>query len=79
MSEIVNKYDGTIDKYIGDCIMAYWNAPFDIKDHADKAVNSALEQLQKLQEINKDLIAFYMLLMSYSILLLKCFLEVYLI
>ncbi len=57
MSEIVNKYDGTIDKYIGDCIMAYWNAPFDIKDHADKAVNSALEQLQKLQEINKDLIA----------------------
>jgi adenylate cyclase len=37
--------------------MAYWNAPFDIKDHADKAVNSALEQLQKLQEINKDLIA----------------------
>lgn len=58
MSEIVNKYDGTIDKYIGDCIMAYWNAPFDIKDHADKAVNSALEQLQKLQEINKDLIAF---------------------
>jgi adenylate cyclase len=57
MSEIVNKYDGTIDKYIGDCIMAYWNAPFDIKDNADKAVNSALEQLQKLQEINKDLIA----------------------
>ena len=57
MSEIVNKYDGTIDKYIGDCIMAYWNAPFDIKDHADKAVSSALEQLQKLQEINKDLIA----------------------
>lgn len=37
--------------------MAYWNAPFDIKDHADKAVSSALEQLQKLQEINKDLIA----------------------
>ncbi len=57
MSEIVNKYDGTIDKYIGDCIMAYWNAPFDIKDHADKAVNSSLEQLKKLQEINKLLLA----------------------
>jgi len=57
MSELVNKYDGTIDKYIGDCIMAYWNAPFDIKDHADKAVCSALEQLEKLKEINKHLVA----------------------
>lgn len=51
MSEIVNKYDGTIDKYIGDCIMAYWNAPFDIKDHADKALESALEQLEILKNI----------------------------
>lgn len=57
MSELVNKYDGTIDKYIGDCIMAYWNAPFDIKDHADKAVCSALEQLEKLKEINKQLVS----------------------
>lgn len=57
MSELVNKYDGTIDKYIGDCIMAYWNAPFDIKEHADKAVCSALEQLEKLKEINKQLVS----------------------
>jgi adenylate cyclase len=56
MSEIVNKYDGTIDKYIGDCIMAYWNAPFDIKDHADKALESALEQLEILKILNEQLI-----------------------
>lgn len=55
MSEIVNKYDGTIDKYIGDCIMAYWNAPFDIEFHSDKAVKSALEQLEKLEELNNTL------------------------
>lgn len=55
MSEIINKYDGTIDKYIGDCIMAYWNAPFDIKNHADKALKSAIEQLNILKDINKNL------------------------
>ena len=49
MSEIINKYDGTIDKYIGDCIMAYWNAPFDIKNHADKALKSAIQQLNILK------------------------------
>ena len=55
MSEIINKYDGTIDKYIGDCIMAYWNAPFDIENHADKALKSAIEQLNILKDINKNL------------------------
>ena len=51
MSEIINKYDGTIDKYIGDCIMAYWNAPFDIKNHADKALKSAIQQLNILKDL----------------------------
>lgn len=54
MSNIINKHDGTIDKYIGDCIMAYWNAPFDISNHADKAVKSALEQLKELKTLNKN-------------------------
>lgn len=53
MSEIIIKNNGTIDKYIGDSIMAYWNAPFDIDNHADKAVKSALEQLTKLEDLNK--------------------------
>ena len=53
MSEIIIKNNGTIDKYIGDSIMAYWNAPFDIDNHADKAVKSALEQLTKLEDLQK--------------------------
>lgn len=52
MSEIITKNKGTIDKYIGDAIMAYWNAPFDIEDHEDKAVKSALEQLEELENLN---------------------------
>ncbi|MDD2896978.1 MAG: adenylate/guanylate cyclase domain-containing protein [Aliarcobacter sp.] len=56
MSEIIVKNSGTIDKYIGDAIMAYWNAPFEIENHADKAVLSGLEQLNYLEILNKELI-----------------------
>jgi adenylate cyclase len=55
MSEVIIKNNGTIDKYIGDAIMAYWNAPLDVKDHADCAVSSALEQLERLEVLNKEL------------------------
>ena len=55
MSEIIIKNNGTIDKYIGDSILAYWNAPFDIDNHPDKAVISAIEQLIELKELNKKL------------------------
>ena len=53
MSNIITKYEGTIDKYIGDAIMAYWNAPADVKDHADKAVQASLEQIGHLTTLNK--------------------------
>jgi len=43
MSEVILKYEGTIDKYIGDCIMAFWNAPDDQPDHAQRAVCCAME------------------------------------
>ena len=52
MSEIITRNKGTIDKYIGDAIMAYWNAPFDVENHEDKAVKSALEQLFELDNLN---------------------------
>ncbi len=55
MSEVIIKNGGTIDKYIGDAIMAYWNAPLDVADHADCAVTSALEQLEKLDVLNVEL------------------------
>jgi adenylate cyclase len=55
MSDIIIKNGGTIDKYIGDAIMAYWNAPLDVKNHADMAVSSAIEQLDALIPLNKKL------------------------
>ncbi|RXJ89527.1 adenylate/guanylate cyclase domain-containing protein [Arcobacter sp. CECT 8983] len=55
MSDVIIQNQGTIDKFIGDAIMAYWNAPCDIENHADKAVQSALIQLEKLKNLNEEL------------------------
>jgi len=46
---------GTIDKYIGDCIMAFWNAPLDDPGHADHACESALAMLAELDRVNREL------------------------
>ena len=43
MTKIVLKNGGTIDKFMGDCIMAFWNAPLPCEDHANKAVQTSLE------------------------------------
>jgi len=53
MTKIILDNGGTIDKYMGDCIMAFWNAPLDCEDHADLAVKSAIEINKKTQELNK--------------------------
>ena len=42
MTDIILRHGGTIDKYMGDCIMAFWNAPFEDPDHAPHACQSAL-------------------------------------
>jgi adenylate cyclase len=55
MTEIIVASNGTVDKFIGDAIMAYWNAPQDVPDHADKAVTATLEQLHAVGELNKKL------------------------
>lgn len=55
MSNIIIKYEGTIDKYIGDAIMAYWNAPADVKNHADKALIASIEQIESLKTLNEKL------------------------
>jgi adenylate cyclase len=53
LSEIVLKHRGTIDKYIGDAIMAFWNAPLDEPDHAIQACRSAIEIAQRMEELNR--------------------------
>jgi len=52
MVENIVKNKGTVDKFIGDAIMAYWNAPVEIEDHADLALSSAVEQIQLLEKLN---------------------------
>jgi len=55
MSDIILRRHGTIDKYIGDCIMAFWNAPLDDPDHADHAFASALDMIAALGGLNDAL------------------------
>ena len=47
--------EGTIDKYMGDCIMAFWNAPLDDPQHPQNACESALVMFEELEKLNKDL------------------------
>ena len=55
MAEIITKNGGTIDKFIGDAIMAYWNAPLEVKNHADMAIKSAISQIKRLKKLNIEL------------------------
>ncbi|MDF1497098.1 MAG: adenylate/guanylate cyclase domain-containing protein [Patescibacteria group bacterium] len=54
MTEIVFKHEGVLDKYIGDAVMAFWNAPLDQEDHAKRAVDTALEMLSELRKMNEE-------------------------
>ena len=47
------KHGGTIDKYMGDCIMAFWNAPLDIEEQERKATEAALEMRLALGDLNE--------------------------
>jgi adenylate cyclase len=51
LSRVVYKHRGTIDKYMGDCIMAFWGAPLADKDHARNAILSGIEMLETLNAL----------------------------
>lgn len=54
MTDIIIKNKGTVDKFVGDAIMAYWNAPKKLENHADFALKSAIEQIEALKKLNKE-------------------------
>ncbi len=54
MVEIILGYNGTLDKYIGDAIMAFYNDPVEMEDHALRAVLTALGMKNKLNELNEN-------------------------
>ena len=53
MTDIVMSESGTLDKYIGDAVMALYNAPLDVPDHAARAARSAIRMLQALEGLNE--------------------------
>ena len=55
MTEAVLKHEGMLDKYIGDAVMAFFNAPVDVEEHAKKACLSALMMIEKLDVLNQEL------------------------
>jgi adenylate cyclase len=55
MTDIIIDEHGTIDKFIGDAIMAYWNAPVPVENHAKHAVRAAIRQVEALATINKHI------------------------
>ena len=55
LSNIILRHGGTIDKYMGDCVMAFWNAPLDDPDHGLHALEAAREMLAAMDQINRDI------------------------
>jgi adenylate cyclase len=53
MVDIVFRHRGTVDKFVGDMVMALFGAPLDDADHADHAVQAALEMIAELQKLNQ--------------------------
>jgi adenylate cyclase len=54
LTDIISTNRGTIDKYMGDCVMAFWGAPVDLANHAHLAVKSAMEMANAVRKINEE-------------------------
>jgi adenylate cyclase len=54
LTDLIRSNRGTIDKYMGDCVMAFWGAPVDIPNHAHMAVKAAMEMAHAVRNLNED-------------------------
>src|SRR5208337_1710936 len=54
MTDILFQHNGTLDKYIGDAIMAFWGSPYPMEDHAYQACCCATEMVARLAELNRE-------------------------
>jgi adenylate cyclase len=53
MTEIVFRWEGTLDKFIGDAIVAFWGAPLPQEDHAERALRCALQMMRRMDELRE--------------------------
>ena len=67
MTDSIMSHQGTLDKYIGDAIMALYNAPIDLPKHPELAVQSAIEMIHKLEVLNIEFAAQYSLKLNIGI------------
>ncbi|MEW6653466.1 MAG: adenylate/guanylate cyclase domain-containing protein, partial [Bacteroidota bacterium] len=54
MTELIMQNTGTLDKYLGDAVMAFWGAPLELKDHAYRACRTAVEMQKKVEQISLE-------------------------
>ena len=54
LTDLIRANRGTIDKYMGDCVMAFWGAPVDMPNHAHLAVKTAMEMASAVRKINEE-------------------------
>jgi adenylate cyclase len=57
LSHVIRAHQGTIDKYMGDCVMAFWGAPVPMPDHARRAVDAALAMIDAMRQLNDERLA----------------------
>ena len=57
LTRLIRQQRGTIDKYMGDCVMAFWGAPVESRRHAAQAVEAALLMVEAMEPINRERLA----------------------
>jgi adenylate cyclase len=54
LTDLIRANRGTIDKYMGDCVMAFWGAPVELPNHANLAVKAAMEMANAVRKVNEE-------------------------